>query len=98
MSGVAERRHERGRHERRVIAEQLHGGAAVLRVRGLRADEVEQRRLRRRAEGREDRARVGAAVGIAPGEIDEAGRRGARCRTRPASAAMTSATSGRDSR
>ena len=57
-----------------MIAEQLHGGVAVLRVRGLRADEVEQRRSGGGTEGLEDGAGIGAAVGIAPGEIDEASR------------------------
>jgi hypothetical protein len=56
-----------------VIAQQLHCGAAVLRVGGLRAHGVEERRSGGGPDGLEDRAGRHSSFGAAAGQLDEPG-------------------------
>ena len=98
MSAPSSAADERGRDEHRVIAEQLHGGAAVLRVGGLRAHGVEQRRPGGRARGRRGWRRPRRVLRRRGRRARRAGRRDSTVQKPARFAAMTSATSGRDSR
>ena len=72
VAGAIEGGHQCGCDQHRVIAEQLERSAAILRIAGLRADSLEERRPGTRSKGLENRAGGGAPIGVPAGQLNEA--------------------------